>query len=265
MAAISSTISAYYNKFVNTIKARPRNAAITSTALALAISLAWVVQDFHDWKAFGTGGTPPTWAGYWRMTKIRVNRRIHTLLQLGKDDLIDASTLSASGPKYLDPDNIPVRGGKRPQLVSRTMPQRQVPYKSDAIEPGVAERVSDMTAIFAARYSDILDLKPSKTEGGSADAIYAKLSLPTLNERAKRDRILTTEIAHHHPSELSFHVWLSEADAKTVVEKGWGQRFPMASVDKGWTMVYAPRTMPEVDVVERIVKAGIAWVSGVVV
>lgn len=197
------------------------------------------------------------------MTKIRISRRLHTLIHLGKDDLIDASTLSASGPRYLDPDDIPARKGPSPPLVARTMPQRQVPYKPDEIEPGVTERVSEMTANFAARYPDLLDLKPSKTEGGSADAIYAKPTLPTLNEKAKHDKILTTEIAHHHPSEWSFHVWLSEADAKTVVEKGWGQRFPMASVDKGWVMVYAPRTHPEVDVVKRIVTAAISWVTGV--
>ncbi|EXJ91880.1 hypothetical protein A1O3_00430 [Capronia epimyces CBS 606.96] len=259
MATIISTISTYSHHLIDSIKARPRSAALTSTAVALTLSLAWIVQDFHDWKAFGTGGTPPTWAGYWRMTKLR----IHRMLLLGKDDLTDPTPLSGSGRRYLDAGSIPVRQGSRPQLVSRTMPQRQMPYKPGTIEPGVAERVSEMTATFAAKYPDILDLKPSKTEGGSADAIYAKPSLPTLNEKAKHDRILTSEIAHHHPAELSFHVWVSEADAKTIVEKKWGQRFPLPGVDKGWVMLYTPRTAAEVDVVERIVRAAIAWVSGV--
>ncbi|KAL2394132.1 hypothetical protein ABEF93_004069 [Exophiala dermatitidis] len=267
--SISSTLNKSYNSLISRIRSRGRNAdiATTSTALAtlaLALSIAWVVRDYHDWKAFGTGGTPPTWAGYWRMIKIRINRAIRRLQLLGKDDLTDASTLSgAQGPRYLDADNIPVRSGDRPKLVSRTMPQRQVPYDSDQLEPGVADRISNMTAEFAAKYPDILDLKLSKTEGYSANAIYAKENLPTLNEKARRDKLLGTEIAHHHPPELSFHVWLSEADAKTVVEKGWGQKFPMPSVDKGWVMVYAPRTMAEVDVVEKIVKAAIAWVAGV--
>ncbi|KAL2424167.1 hypothetical protein ABEF95_011189 [Exophiala dermatitidis] len=267
--SISSTLSKSYNSLISRIRSRPRNADVATTstaiaALALSLSIAWVIHDYHDWKAFGTGGTPPTWAGYWRMTKIRINRAIRRVQLLGKDDLTDPTTLSAiEGPRHLDADKIPVRGGDRPTLVSRTMPQRQVPYDSEQLEPGVAERIRNMTADFAAKYPDILDLKLSKTEGYSANAIYAKKNLPTLNEKAKRDKLLGTEIAHHHPSELSFHVWLSEADAKTVVEKGWGQKFPMPSVDKGWVMLYAPRTMAEVDVVERIVEAAIAWVAGV--
>ncbi|KIX09763.1 uncharacterized protein Z518_00844 [Rhinocladiella mackenziei CBS 650.93] len=238
---------------------RPANTAITSTAVALTFSLAWFLSDFYAWKSFGTGGTPPTWAGYWRMTKIRINR----MLLFGKDDLTDPSPLSSSGPKYLEAETIPARQGPRPSIMARTMPQRQVPYKKGTVDAGVEARVKAMMATFAAQYPDLLDLRPSKTEGGSTDAIYAKPSLPTLNAKAKNDKILTTEIAHAHPAEGSLHVWLGQADAKIVVEKGWGMRFPLVFVDKGWTMVYAPRTMAEVDVVEHIVQAGIANITGV--
>ncbi len=259
MDSITSAITSQYHRLLDTVARRPRNSAITGTAVAVTLSLAWVLHDFYAWKAFGTGGTPPTWAGYVRMSKIRFNRA----LLFGKDDLTDASRLSSSGPKYLDPNSVPQREGDRPATMARTMPQRQVPYARGTVDPGVAERVSNMMATLAAQHPTVLELRPSKTEGGSTDAIYAIPTLPTLNTKAKTDKILTSEIAHAHPAEGSLHVWLSEADAKTVVEKGWGLRFPLPMVDRGWTMVYTPRTMGEVDVVENIVKAGTAWVSGV--
>ncbi|KAI1615572.1 hypothetical protein EDD37DRAFT_498771 [Exophiala viscosa] len=259
MSTISSSLATHYHNFTRYINTRPREAALTSTAVAFTLSLAWVLNDFYAWKAFGTGGTPPTWAGYWRMTKIRVNR----FLLFGKDDLANASTLSSAGPKYLDAAKVPVRQGQRPRSIARTMPQRQVPYDKRVVAPLVEDRVAGMMATFATKHSDILELRPSKTEGGSAEAIYAKPDLPTLNALAPYNKMLTTEIAHAHSSEGSLHVWLSEADAKTVVEKGWGVRFPLSFVPKGWAMVYAPRTMEEVDLVETVVRAGISFVTGV--
>lgn len=259
MAYISSTITTQYHRLADVVHARPRQSASTASAVVLTLSLAWVLNDFRAWKAFGTGGTPPTWAGYCRMTKIRFNR----LLLFGKDDLADPSPLSSAGPCHLDANAIPTRKGSRPGAMARTMPQRQVPLDPRTVQPGVEDRVKDMMATLAAKHPSVLELRPSKTEGGSTDAIYAKPTLDTLNDRAKNNKMLGTEIAHAHPSEGSLHVWLSEADAKIVVEKGWGLRFPLAFIDKGWAMVYAPRTMAEVDVVERIVKAGIAWIAGV--
>ncbi len=256
-SAIQSSLTTQYHNLLGSIKARPANAALTSTAIFATLFTAWVVSDFQAWKSFGTGGTPPTWSGYWRMTKLRMGRL------LSRDDLTDASPLSSSGPSYLDAASIPTREGARPQTVSRTMPQRQVPYKSGVVAPGVAERTANLAASLAAKYPDILELRRSRSEGYSADGIYAKESLPTINAECEQQKFIGTEVAHAHPAEGSLHVWLSEADARLVVEKGWGQRFPLPGSPKGWIMVYTPRTMEEVDVVEKIVKAGIAWVSGV--
>lgn len=255
----TSDLQLRYSHLVDTIKSRPANAALTSSAAAaVTLFAAWVVSDFRAWKAFGTGGTPPTWSGYWRMTKLRLGR------MFSGDYLTDSTGLSSSaGPSYIDGESLPVRDGPRPRIVSRTMPHRQVPYKSGTVAEGVEERTANMAATFAARYPDILELRPSRSEGYSADGIYVRESLPTVNVECRDQRLIGTEVAHAHPAENSLHVWLSEADAKVVVAKGWGQRFPLPGIPRGWIMVYAPRTMEEVDVVERFVEAGIAWVSGV--
>ncbi len=82
-------------------------------------------------------------------------------------------------------------------------------------------------------------------------------------ESPGKDPILDHEIAHAHPADDSLHVWLSDPDARTVIEAGWGQRFPLTFVKSGWMMVYAPRNLDEVEMVEEIVRAGIAWITGV--
>jgi hypothetical protein len=74
---------------------------------------------------------------------------------------------------------------------------------------------------------------------------------------------LYKEIAHLHPQDRSLHVWLSDADAKAVVEKGWGERFAVKFAPSGYVMVYAPRNEDEVNIVRKIVKAGAIWFAGV--
>ena len=249
-----------HRKVLEAITKHPVRAFITSAAVGLTLTVLCVVNDFLAWKSFGTGGTPPTWRGYWRMTKLRGQR----MLLFGRDELTDVSGLSTTNsPRYLSADAIGVRGGGRPVIVSRPMPQRQVPHKQGTVKPDVENRVQKMMASFASQYSDLLLLRPSITEGGSTDAIYGKETLQSLNHTVKNDKHIRLEIAHAHPSDGSLHVWLSQADAKMVVENGWGLRFPLSFVDKGWTMVYAPRTMDEAAVVEKIVKAGIIWVTGI--
>lgn len=153
-----------------------------------------------------------------------------------------------------------MREGTRPRIMSRTMPQRQYP---ESIDPRARARLLSMARQLSLKHSDILDFGPSKTEGGSTDAIYGRPDLTTLNPLAEDDLLLCREIAHVHPSDNSLHVWLSDTDARKVIETGWGQRFPLKFVKSGWTMVYAPRTGTEVDVVEDVMRAGISWITGV--
>ncbi|KAK4555701.1 hypothetical protein LTR86_007454 [Recurvomyces mirabilis] len=70
------------------------------------------------------------------------------------------------------------------------------------------------------------------------------------------------EIAHIHTSDLSAHVVLSLADAKEVVAKGWGQRHSLSGtriLPLGWTMLYVPRTVEEVDVMIGIMRAAVRF------
>jgi hypothetical protein len=186
------------------------------------------------------------------MTKFRVNHL------LSGPNLLDPSYLSTDGPSYLKSE-LPKRTGSRPQIMPRTMPQRQRPEKIDA---STRNTLQSLMTTLANAHPDVFEIKPSHTEGKSTDGLYAREDVPTLNPIAK-DKILNHEIAHAHPAENSLHIWLSDPDARKVIEADWGQRFPLTFVKSGWTMVYAPRNDEELAVVEQIVKAGAQWITGV--
>lgn len=41
-------------------------------ATALALGSIWTIKDKHDWEAFGTGGTKPSWYGYVAIPSIEI-------------------------------------------------------------------------------------------------------------------------------------------------------------------------------------------------
>jgi hypothetical protein len=176
-----------------------------------------------------------------------------------QEDFCDPSPLSIEGPSYLELST--TREGPRPKIMARTMPQRQVP---EPMDEELNKELHSLVHKYGITYFHFLEVKPSHTEGKSTDGLYARPQGTTLNPLTEK-QLLQTEIAHVHPSDNSLHVWLSQPDARKVVEKGWGQRFPLKFVHPGWVMVYAPRTKEELAEIEKIVKAGIAWVSGVTV
>ena len=66
------------------------------------------------------------------------------------------------------------------------------------------------------------------------------------------------------------HMTLHPADAKLVLENGWGERHPLARggwcrrfVPREFMLIYAPRDEKEVGIMMQIVAAGIWWVSGI--
>lgn len=115
----------------------------------------------------------------------------------------------------------------------------------------------------AREFPDILESRLSITEGRTADGLYVRTGNPETNPVVAADRRLNYELGHAHPADGSLHLWLSEADARKVIEACWGQRFCLPMVQKGWTMVYAPRNEEELAIIERFVRASIQWATGV--
>lgn len=140
----------------------------------------------------------------------------------------------------------------------RILPHRQRP---EYVEPETAQRLLNLVDKLAAEKPDVVENKLSKTEGRTTDGLYARKDVKTVLPAA-RHPIIDHEIAHAHHSDHSLHVWLSDRDAKKVVDAGWGERFPLP-VPNGWIMVYAPRDEAEMDLVENIVRAAASYITGV--
>jgi hypothetical protein len=219
----------------------------------------------------GTGGTPPTPQGYYKIRKFELyiwwNRR---------ESLLDPSPIPNEGPAYLNAGDISQRTGQPPRITRwsvmhtsrlrdvvdkhiRTLPQRQHP---ETITPQASHLLHNLIHDFGKnpKFAPYINVKPSKTEGGSADAIYVNEHLESKNPVAHK---IFHEVAHVHPSENSLHVYLSNPDARSVVEKGWGMRFSVEwMAPPGWIMVFAPRDEKEVEVVRQVVKAAVCFATG---
>lgn len=242
--------------FLSTTNEMSTSAILSTAACSTALlGIAWLAYDYQAWVAFGTGGTPPNLQGYWRMSRYRIR------CAWSGDDLTDASRLHKDGVSHIQ-GTLPLRQHPRPHLMPRTLPQRQHPQ---SLGREASERLHALPSKYATLHPELLTLDKSIIEGRSTDAIFARTELPG-RRKAVHDAILGDEIAHVHPQDNSLHIWLTQADARKVVEAGWGQRFPLSSLgicDEGFIFVYAPRSMEDVDIIEQIVKAGIANLTGV--
>ncbi|EUC43573.1 hypothetical protein COCMIDRAFT_38510 [Bipolaris oryzae ATCC 44560] len=221
---------------------------MASRYLLAGITAAGLIfwYDFKSWQS--TGGTPPTLQGYLKI------RRWGLYLLYSRQNLLDPSPIPDSGESYLKPEKVQNRQGPRPGLTRWTLPQRQVP---ENITAGASAALHNLMQEFAstAPYNEYIDTRPSKTEGGTGPAIYVKEGVKTINPVAHK---IFYEVAHVHPAENSLHVYVSPQDAKLVMKRGWGQRFPVTWIaPPSWIMVYAPRNEDEVEIVREIVRAAV--------
>lgn len=80
------------------------------------------------------------------------------------------------------------------------------------------------------------------------------------------------EIGHHH-ADLSVHLYLSPADARVAIEKGWAERHRLAVPRTSWlagryhvgdsyVMVYGPRDEGEMEVLATIVRNAVRFMTG---
>ncbi|KZM28147.1 uncharacterized protein EKO05_0005834 [Ascochyta rabiei] len=221
-------------------------------AASTAVMLAFC-YDFKSWQSLGTGGTPPTLQGYLKI------RRWGLYLLYKRQNLLDSSPIPDTGTSYIKPGKLPERPGLPPSITRWTLPQRQHPQH---ITEGALSKLKNLMQTFASTspYSEYIETRPSKTEGGTGPAIYVKPDVKTINPVAHK---IFYEVAHVHPSENSLHVYVSPKDAKTVVSRGWGQRFPVTWLaPPSWIMVYAPRNEMELEVVKEIVRAAVCYAVG---
>lgn len=228
---------------------------ISATAPAFA-SFAYLInlvrRDYQAFLGLGPGGLPSNPYGYaWTCFLRTVSLR----------NVLQAPVI----PSTLQPQcgiltDLPPRRGP-PPLVEGIAPQRQVTQKSCE---AMFQRLSASMRHMVERHSDRLYLATSSFEHHSP-GVHAHP-----NHRLHDTK--NGEIVHAHPSDGSMHLSLHPADCRLVLERGWGQRHPIAwdrglwkdrYVPAGFTMVFAPRDEKELEVVLQIIHAAAWYVLGV--
>lgn len=143
---------------------------------------------------------------------------------------------------------LPVRAGPRP-ATSAGMPHRQLDQPApDEVRAELAHRILD-------QLPGSVHLAPSRISVPGARALVLDVAVPTGPPEAF---LVDREFAHlHPPPDSSLHLTLTPADAREAVAAGWAEPHPAFAPDPERpvvVMVYAPRTLSEVDVVDDLVR-----------
>ncbi|HVL85060.1 MAG TPA: luciferase family protein [Pseudonocardia sp.] len=140
------------------------------------------------------------------------------------------------------------RSGPRPG-VSRRMPHTQLDQQPDpgGVVTELARRIFD-------RLPDGVQIAPSGISVPGARALVLDDDTPTGPPEAF---LVGREFAHLHPvPDSSLHLTLTPADVEAATAAGWAEPHPAVAtgqVPPTVVMVYAPRTVAEIDVVADLV------------
>ncbi|KAI9808617.1 MAG: hypothetical protein M1825_003767 [Sarcosagium campestre] len=222
--------------------------------LALALLLLAFIAVYNDYQAFlklGPGGTPHSFVGYLRITMLRLFAHRKPCDPSGVPIILRPER----GYLYSMSQDLPYRIGRRPR-VTGIAPHRQVTQK------GLA---NDFAAL-GAGLRDLVELYPSSLALGTS--CFEKHGTGLFSLQAA-NRTCNGEVCHAHQTDGSLHMTLHPDDVRLVLERGWGERHPLAKggwlsrfVPSGFVMIYAPRDANELKVVMTMVKAAIWWVDG---
>ncbi|KAG5655861.1 hypothetical protein KAF25_000781 [Fusarium avenaceum] len=246
-------------QFLRDLTLTPQNqrvaiAVVLGAALGIPV-FRIAARDYRGYLALGPGGLPHNVVGWLGQMLLK---------PLCKEPFgtvcYDETALGKAGPNghvaFLSEKDVPAREGPRPAIASYTAPSRQV---SDFADESIIERYQEFLRSLASESPSKLKIATSIVER-RGPALFA-ISEGELHPVAQRTK---GEIAHMHASDGSSHVNLAPKDAKLVLERGWGQRHPLAGtiLYLGNVMVYAPRNEEELEVVESITRAGARFMVG---
>ncbi|OKL61833.1 hypothetical protein UA08_02293 [Talaromyces atroroseus] len=232
--------------------------ATASAAIALAAAIP-AYRDYRLYKSYGAGGPPHNVVGWYVSRFIITPFRQESISTQMYEEAIDKGK-SKSYISFMD-GRLPRRKGGRPAIGSHAAPNRQTSQiPSDEMKEDLLTAFND----FAAKNSHLVRLAPSRLEGGHSEAMWLIDGIPKSPEAG----FTKGELSHIHTTgDHSLHLILSEADAKEVIDAGWGQRHPIAgytilghnvaNLPSTFLHVYAPRNQEELDVVMEIIRASV--------
>ncbi|KAI0022225.1 hypothetical protein F4780DRAFT_207986 [Xylariomycetidae sp. FL0641] len=220
------------------------------STISVVTAALFVHNDYQNYLKLGPGGTPATFPGYLRINWLKLWALRDPFVPLPAD----ADMQPATGLLCRRGGQLPFRCGPRPRVVG-IAPQRQVD------QAGCGAAYASLRRVLTAHGRSHAD------EIGVGTSCFEKHGLG-LFARFPVNHTCQGEICHVHASDHSLHLNLHPDDAREVLEKGWGQRHPLARTDsllkmpvpRQFTMVYAPRSKDELKVVCQIIEAASWWV-----
>lgn len=153
--------------------------------------------------------------------------------------------------------NIPAREGLRPETTSPGIPHKQRTQNAPAeLQEKLWQRLLALPRVQAG---------PSPISGPGTRAVHLERAVANGPKEAFAPDG-GTEFAHIHDSDDgSLHVTLARPDAEAVLASGWGEWHPtvlMGIFPPNLVMVYGPRTVEEIDVIDQILAASHAHATG---
>ena len=212
-------------------------------------------EEFQRWVGLGVGGLPHTLEGF--RTLQGLNEKLRNPLDLS---LISALIEQEGDLQVLG--NLPQRSGTRPTVAAFAIPHRQTDQHNSTAVRQKQQTVFDEVV---AQNQTVVHYQKSYFERHN-EAVFLNNS-----EHGNQTVVRAThgEVGHMHPTDGSMHFSLSPSDTKEVSQKGWGELHGLAGqVYKGdhevpitYTMVYSPRTEPELAITKQILQAAIRYSS----
>ncbi|KAI7970754.1 hypothetical protein EIK77_007934 [Talaromyces pinophilus] len=262
-----------------------RHSVLTATSVIIAALSIPAYRDYQVFISYGPGGPPHNALGWF------FSRFLATPFgqEMFSTAVYERRILAGENTSYLNfaGGQLPQRDGETPAVGPHVVPQRQIDQISGRdIQkvrfgnfPTLIEITTDtenkqdfVTAFYAlaSKNSHIIKIAPSNAEKHS-DAMWLLDNIP----RAREAFQTGGEVAHiHETGDHSLHVVLSPADAKKVIEAGWGQRHALSGwrplggrlekiidIPATYLLIYTPRTSEETEIVLEIVKATMRHMS----
>ncbi|KAJ3178426.1 hypothetical protein HDU85_005224 [Gaertneriomyces sp. JEL0708] len=236
-----------------TIVSNPRTTVLAITSTLLTLFLApQIYADYKTYLSLGPAGLPHNIFGYFATSVLRLIKR--------ETKSVEEYDKCEDQRSFLEVPLVP-REGDRPVLNTHPVPQRQLTEKDGGKE--VEEATLQILHTLHAQNPTTVQETMSPHEPSSPGLIVH----PSIPASSLGATTLSAwrEIGHVHNIDHSSHMVLSPHDCKEVISKGWGERHPCAGRYRGlpneYLLVYRPRNLEEVRVVENIWRAAVRFAT----
>ncbi|KAK2055754.1 hypothetical protein LY76DRAFT_618347 [Colletotrichum caudatum] len=246
---------------LHTLAALSRNPVLATVLASVSTSvLVWAVRDYRAYIALGPGGVPHNIAG-WLYVTIGIRP-----FALSKAHATWTGDYPDEGA-HDEVEALPPRKGDRAQL-GGIVPHRQLTQHAPE---RMREYIDNLFANAVAQNPTLVESKTSLYERKNS-ALFVRPAVLASPARPVTARTSRGEISHHH-GDLSVHMYLSPADAKRAIAKGWAERHRLARprgtlfsdryrVADTYLMIYGPRDDDEMDALAVFLRNAIRFMTG---